>query len=119
MPQYIQYTRFTYLDYCNKITHKHILHNYANLIKECIISNGGIIVVNPKNVSTSINKRKLNLAKVIVGTSNVILMRKVQYSNNTCLMKLIMDIQLILMFRNVLLSFVSMIFINLAIPNVY
>jgi hypothetical protein len=65
------------------------------------------------------HKHKLDLIKAIVGTSNVILMRKVQYSNNECLMKLIMDIKLILMFRNVLLPFVSMIFINLEIPNIY
>ncbi len=110
---------FTNLDYCNKITHKHMLHNYANLMKERIVFNSGIIVVNPMNVLTSINKHKLDLAKAIVGTFNVIFMRKVHYSNNTCLMKLIMDIQLVLRFHNVLLPFVSIIFINLVIPNVY
>ncbi len=44
------------LDYCNKITHKHRLHNYANLMKECIVFNSDIIIVNPRNVLTSVNK---------------------------------------------------------------
>lgn len=65
------------LDYCNTITHKHMLHNYANLMKECIVFNSGIIVVNPMNVLTSVNKHKLDLAKAIMGTSNVIFVRKV------------------------------------------
>jgi hypothetical protein len=53
------------------------------------------------------------LLKVIVGAFNAIFVKKVQYSNNTCLTWLIMTIHLVLILHNILLPFVSMIFANL------
>jgi hypothetical protein len=57
------------------------------------------------------------LVEAMVGASNAIFMRKVQYSNNTHLIGLIMDVHLVLMFCNILLPLVSMIFANLVYSN--
>jgi hypothetical protein len=51
--------------------------NYANLIKECTVSNIDIITFKPNKDSTSINKDKLDLTKGIVGASNDIFTQKV------------------------------------------
>jgi hypothetical protein len=64
--------------------------NCANLIKECTTSNSDIIAFKPNKVSTLMNKEKLDLVEGIVSASNAIFMRRVQYSNNTCLTRLIM-----------------------------
>jgi hypothetical protein len=53
------------------------------------------------------------LVEVSVGASNAIFVRRVQYSNNTCLRWLFMTIHLILMLHNILLPFASMSFANL------
>ncbi len=87
--------------------------SWENLINEWITSNNGIMAFNLSNVFTSVSKHKLDLVEVMVGASNVILMRRVQYSNNTCLTRLIMDIHLVLIFHNILLPLISMIFANL------
>jgi hypothetical protein len=68
---------------------------------------------NPNNIFTLVIKHKLNLAEVMVGAPNVIFMKKVQFSNNTHLIGQIMDVHLVLMFHNILLLLISMIFANL------
>jgi hypothetical protein len=47
---------FTYFNCCYEIKNKKSL-NYANLLKECIAFNIGIIAFKPNKVSTSINKK--------------------------------------------------------------
>jgi len=107
------YIPFTNLDHCNKITHN-MSCSCANLIKECTTSNNGITTFNASNISTSVNKHKLDLAEIPMVTFNAIFMKRMQYLDNTCLTKLSMDIHLVLMFCNISLPFVSMISTNLA-----
>jgi hypothetical protein len=52
-------------------------HSCANLIKECIASSNGKTTFNLNNISTLVNKHKLDLVEVIVATSNGIFMKKV------------------------------------------
>ncbi len=87
--------------------------SWENLINEWITSNNGIMAFNLINVFTSVSKHKLDLVEAMVGASNVILMRRVQYSDNTCLTRLIMDIHLVLILHNIFLRLISMIFANL------
>jgi hypothetical protein len=70
------------------------------------------MALNLNNNFTLVSKHRLDLAKAMVGASNAIFMRKVQYLDNTHLTRLIMDIDLVLMFHNILLPLVSMIFTN-------
>ncbi len=53
--------------------------NFANFIKECTAFNIDIITFKPSKDSTSINKDKLDLAKDIMGASNVIFMKRLWY----------------------------------------
>jgi len=94
-------------------SHTNTLCSWENLINEWTTSNSGIMVVNLNNIFTSVSKHKLNLVEAMVGASNVILMRRVQYSDNTCLTRLIIDIHLVLIFRSILLPLISMISANL------
>jgi hypothetical protein len=66
-------------------SHTNTSYSGANLIKDCIVSKSGVIAFNPNNISTLVNKHKLDLIEVSVGASNAIFVRKVQYPNNTCL----------------------------------
>jgi hypothetical protein len=66
-------------------SHTNTSYSGANLIKDCIVSKSGVIAFNPYNISTLVNKHKLDLIEVSVGASNAIFVRKVQYSDNTCL----------------------------------
>jgi hypothetical protein len=65
--------------------HTNTSYSGVNLIKDCIVSKSGVIAFNPNNISILVNKHKLDLLKVIVGAFNAIFVKKVQYSNNTCL----------------------------------
>jgi hypothetical protein len=85
-------------------SHTNTSRSWEILINEWITSNSGIMAFNPNNVFTLTNRHKLDLAKVMVGASNAIFVRKVQYSHNTCLIKLVMDIHLVFMFHKILLS---------------
>jgi hypothetical protein len=85
-------------------SHTNTSRNWEILINEWTASNSGIMAFNPNNIFTLTNIHKLDLAKIMVGASNAIFMRKVQYSNNTCLIKLIMDIHPVLMFHEFLLN---------------
>jgi hypothetical protein len=66
-------------------SHTSTTYSGANLIKDYIVSKSGVIAFNPNNISTLVNKHKLDLVEVSVGASNAIFVRRVQYSNNTCL----------------------------------
>jgi len=77
--------------------------NCVNLIKECIASNIYITKFKPNKVSTLVNKYKLDLVEGIVGASNAIVMKKMQY-----LTKLIIKIHLDLMFKKIMLLLNSM-----------
>jgi hypothetical protein len=105
MSEYIWYTPLSQIFTIVIKSHTNMFHSCANLIKECTTSNNGITTFNPSNNSTLVNKHKLDLVKVFVGASNAIFMRRVWYSNNTCLTRLNMEIHLVLMFRNILLPF--------------
>jgi hypothetical protein len=87
--------------------------NCANLIKECTTFNIYITTFKPNKVSTSINKDKLDLAEGIVGASNAIFMRRMQYIDKTHLIGLIIKIHVILMFHKILLPVMSMILTDL------
>jgi hypothetical protein len=113
MSKYIQYTSPSQIFIVVIKSHPNMSGSCANLIKECTTSNNGIKTFYPSNISTLVNKHKLDLVKVIVGASNAIFTKRVQYSNNTCLTRLSMEIHLILMFRNILLPFISIIFTHL------
>jgi hypothetical protein len=65
--------------------------NYAYLMKECIAYASGIITSKPNNVSTLMNKENFNLMKGIMGASNAIFMKRMQYSINTLLTRLIIE----------------------------
>ncbi len=94
-------------------SHTNTLCSWENLINEWTTSNSGIMAFNLNNIFTSVSKHKLDLVEAMVGASNVILMRRMQYSDNTCLTRLIIDIHLVLIFRNILLPLISMISANL------
>jgi len=83
-------------------SHTNTLCSWENLINEWTTSNSGIMAFNLNNIFTSVSKHKLDLVEAMVGAFNVILMRRVQYSDNTCLTRLIIDIHLVLIFRNIL-----------------
>jgi hypothetical protein len=87
--------------------------NYANFIKECITVDIIIITFKPNKDSTIISKDKLDLIKGMVGASNAIFTKKVQYLNKTCLTKLIIETHLIVMFHIILLPSIFVIFANL------
>ncbi len=93
-------------------SHINTSHSWENLSNEWTTSNSGIMAFNLNNIFTLISKRKLDLVEVMVGASNVIFMKRVKYSNNTCLTRLIMDIRLVLIFHNILLPLISMISAN-------
>ncbi len=114
MSQYIWYTFPSQILTTTIKPHTNMSHSCVNLIKECTTSNSGIIAFNPNNISTLVNKHKLDLARVIMGASNVIFMKKMWYLDNICLLGLIMDIHLVLMPHNILLPFFFMISIKLA-----
>ncbi len=61
-------------------------------MKECIAYTSGITSSNPNNVSTSMNKEKFNLMKGIMGAFNAIFMKRMEYSINTHLTRLIIEI---------------------------
>ncbi len=63
--------------------------NCAYIMKECIAYTSGITTSNPNNVSTSMNKEKINLMEGIMGASNAIFTKRMQYSINTHLIGLI------------------------------
>ncbi len=63
--------------------------NCAHIMKEYIAYTSGIATSNPNNVSTSISKEKFNLMEGIMGASNAIFTKRVQYSINTHLIGLI------------------------------
>jgi len=65
--------------------HTNTPYSGANLMKDYIVFESGVITFNPNNISTLVNKHKLDLVEVSVGAFNAIFVRKVQYSNNTCL----------------------------------
>jgi len=94
-------------------SHTNTSRSWENLINEWIASNSGIIAFNLNNVFTLVSKHKLDLVEAMVAAFNVILMWKVQYSDNTRLTRLIMDIHLVLIFRNILLPLISMTSANL------
>ncbi len=94
-------------------SHTNTLCSWENLINEWTTSNSGIMAFNLNNIFTSVSKHKLDLVEAMVGAFNVIFMRRVQYSDNTCLTRLIIDIHLVLIFHNILLPLISMIFANL------
>jgi hypothetical protein len=73
--------------------------NCANLIQEYTTFNIYIIAFKPNKVSTSINKDKLDLVEGIVGASNAIFIRRVHYIDKTHFVRLIIDINVILMFH--------------------
>jgi hypothetical protein len=56
---YAIYNPFTNLNCHYTVKDKKIKFNCANLIKECITCNNGIIAFNPNNVSTLVNKEKI------------------------------------------------------------
>ncbi len=107
MSQYIQYTSPSQIWTIAIKSHINMSCNCANLIKKCTISSSGIITSKPINVSTLVNKHKLDLAKSILGASNIIFMKWMWYSNNIFDT---MDIHLVFKFHKILLPFVSMIF---------
>jgi hypothetical protein len=72
-------------------SHTKTSRSWENLINEWIASNSHIMAFNPNNVSTFVNKHKLDLVEAMVGASNAIFMMKVWYLDNTCLIGLIMD----------------------------
>jgi hypothetical protein len=82
MSQYIQYTSLSQILAIVIKSHTNLSCNCANLIKKCTVSSSGIITSNPINVSTLVNKHKLDLAKVILGASNIIFMKRMKYSKN-------------------------------------
>jgi hypothetical protein len=100
-------------------SHANTSYNGTNLIKDCIVSKTDVTTFDPNNISTLVNKHKLDLVEVSVGAPNAIFVRKVQYSNNTCSTSLIMIIHLVLILHNILLLFVSMIFANLTNFNCF
>ncbi len=73
--------------------------NCANLIQEYTTFDIYITAFKPNIVSTSINKDKLDLVEGIVCASNAIFMRRVQYIYKTHFVRLIIDIDVILMFH--------------------
>jgi hypothetical protein len=111
------YIPFTNLDHWIKL-HTNMSCNCANLIKECNACNSGIITLSPIDISTSMNKHKLDLVEAIVGASNVIFLRRMWYSNNTCLTWLLMKIHLIVTFHNIMLPFFPSILPIWRIPSV-
>ncbi len=66
-------------------SHANTSYSGANLIKDCIVFKSDVIAFNPNNISILVNKHKLDSIHVSVGASNAIFVRKMQYSNNTCL----------------------------------
>jgi hypothetical protein len=77
MSQYIQYTSPSQILTIAIKSHTNMSCNGVNLIKKCTVSSSGIITSNPINVSTLVNKHKLDLEKDILGASNIIFMKRI------------------------------------------
>jgi len=53
----------------NRKLHANTSYSGANLIKDCIVSKSGVITFKPNNISTLVNKHKLDLVEVSAGAS--------------------------------------------------
>jgi len=113
MSHYMQYISPSQFFIVVLQSHANIFLSSTIFVKGCITSKSGILTFKSNYVFTIVSKYKLNWAMIIMGTFNVIFMKRVQYLNKTHIMKANKNFQLVLMLCKFLLFLISIIFITL------